>query len=688
MAKRQAKRRRRARRPAGAGWEQRIPARRVVGTELTRGTRWEYRAVVEGEPRPWASTLRKALADLAPRLVHVPWPKRWVAFGVAEEGRFVEFSPPSGVPKTLTVAGRKLRRVVVEPDSHGRIDLPHWFGPYKQDRTVYLFGEFELPAACEVTVHAGADWLMEWWIDGRATYDTLATGNRSPVGGRAHAFTLTLSAGRHVAAVRVVSGSGGWMIASEATRVAAPAREAGKRFHVEARRVFRVPAPGRFAGLTFVGRGDDRPKLNGRAVPVPLAGMRYKVVPGVPAPLLRKGRNELAWRWREEQSARGAQVVGLKNFEASGENAGLIVEGRVYGLAADDARIQTGPLLNCVEPEAFTLTCRTNLRVPVALTADGHELRSKPGLIHRFRMSGLAPDREYRYRIAPVAGGKPLKRRARRGRVRTLPSGGEFSFIMVGDVYPFDDTWERVSRAIAAERPSLVVFSGDMLLDGRSDEQWDRCFFHRAEELLASVPFYAVIGNHEQDCPLFDRIFLTPGGRHWSQRIGPLLLVGVDGRAGLEDAAALLEWLRGVLDGSDAKYIFVFSHYPAWSSAGHGRLGPDGRPIEAAVRFAKEAVLPLLREHGATAYVNGHDHCYERSELPGGEAGGITTITSAGAGSRLYRKARQSGEQNPHSKVFVSAHHYCRVHVTDTACEMTVVDLAGAVLDRRVWRPR
>jgi hypothetical protein len=520
----------------------------------------------------------------------------------------------------------------------------------------------------------------------------MASGCNHPMLGMAHEFAVSLSKGRHTVAVLVASGAGGWALVTEATRQAATPPQPHTPFRVEARRVFRVADPARLASVTFVGDEDGRPLLNGREIPVPLEGMRYRTVTGVPTSMLKRGRNVLTKTWTEEASRAGARVLGLRYFRGSGTvPAGakggdgrrawkLEARGEVLGLRAEDAAIQSGPVLGCVTEKSFTVSCRTNMRVGVVLKAAGREVASKPGIIHRLTVGRLKAGTEYAYTLTPAGSAA-----AASGTVRALPASGELTFAVLSDTGPLPEVWAEVSKAVAAERPALAVFCGDMPGHGADDTAWDRAFLAPGAALFANVPFYPVLGNHDKPPLLFERIFMTPGGGlNWSQRIGGMLIIGIDGSQGWTPRSRNAKWLERLLAGSDAKFIFLFTHYPAWSSAGHGRLGADGEPVEPPVRAARDVIVPLLVKYKATAMINGHDHCYERSELPGG----LTAITSGGAGAYLYRKSDESHKRNPYSKVFVSRHHYCLVHLAAETCTLKAVTPAEEVIDSRTWRAR
>lgn len=78
--------------------------------------------------------------------------------------------------------------------------------------------------------------------------------------------------------------------------------------------------------------------------------------------------------------------------------------------------------------------------------------------------------------------------------------------------------------------------------------------------------------------------------------------------ASLEQAAVTIDWIKAALEESDADYLLVAGHYPIYSACSHG-----GTPE------LLNTLDPLLREHGVTAYLSGHEHCQFHFSLEGME---------------------------------------------------------------------
>jgi len=187
--------------------------------------------------------------------------------------------------------------------------------------------------------------------------------------------------------------------------------------------------------------------------------------------------------------------------------------------------------------------------------------------------------------------------------------------------------------------------------------------------------YYPVYGNHERGAAILLDLFQMPGRtRDWTQTIGPVQLIGVDGRGkSFAKGGKKGTWLEKQLASSRAKFIFLASHYPAWSSGPHG-----------SDRAAQANIIPLLDKYKATAMLAGHDHCYERSE----RESGVVCLTLGGAGAPTYGKSDKAAENNPHSKLFLKTRHYSICTIRNDTCALVVYDLNGKEIDKVTWPSR
>ncbi len=461
-------------------------------------------------------------------------------------------------------------------------------------------------------------------------------------------------------------------------------KKAGK-YSGEMRIQFTVEDPAQFTALSLENApSGHRARLNDKPIPLPLEGMSYKTIPGIPSALLKKGINELRLNWK--QTVKPSKVKkGESPVLRPAKLSAAKLDVQLLGQLPSTLAFQTGPVLGHAGETFFTVSCRTTLKAEVVLDCNGRKYASAPALIHTFKVEDLKPATPYSYSLHArlAAQGKDLVSTPEYT-TRTLPATEPFVFAALGDSRTRPKEWAKVGAAVAKANPVFSVFVGDMVTDGRSDSQWDEQYFGPAKNYFATIPYYPVIGNHEQNAPLFLKLFQTPGGETtWSQTVGPVLLIGIDGSKDWSKESPQTKWMEDLLEKSKAKYIFLFSHYPAWTSGGHGGL-TDGLPKERPIREAQTILMPLLKKYNAAAMIAGHDHFYERSE----PTNGVTMIISGGAGAPLYGKSKTAEQQNPHSKIFVSQLHYCLFSVTDETCTMKAITPEGEIIDTCQWPAR
>ena len=65
-----------------------------------------------------------------------------------------------------------------------------------------------------------------------------------------------------------------------------------------------------------------------------------------------------------------------------------------------------------------------------------------------------------------------------------------------------------------------------------------------------------------------------------------------------EESTKHLRWIDRRLARSTADYLFVAGHYPVYSACSHG-----------STPYLVDRLEPLMKRHGVTAYLSGHEHC-------------------------------------------------------------------------------
>jgi predicted phosphodiesterase len=417
----------------------------------------------------------------------------------------------------------------------------------------------------------------------------------------------------------------------------------------------------------------DQPKctINGHTATAPFATVTYTTMPAIPASMLTAGLNTLVFQVKSPSSA----------------------PGHLFGLTPADLRIQTGPILGCAGNDFFTLACRTNMPVPVTLTVshapagfspDIIDLRtqtSPAGLFHSFRFGNLNPNARWVYAISVEQ--PPYRLRTAPQPLRLIPPGQRLSFATFGDSKKNLKDWAAVASAVVKASPDFVVHLGDMVDSGTVDARWDGYLFapDSARQMFAAFPTFAVLGNHEGGSPLFHEFFIEPyidaTKAIWSQSVNGVLLVGIDGAVDWSLKGKHYADLEKILSEARAKFVFLFSHYPGVTSSRHGAVDDEGEPSEKITRACFDRIIPLAAKYRVSALVTGHEHCYERSELPG-----LTQIVTGTAGADRRKQATNAKQQNPYSKVFASELNFGLFEIDGDTCTMTAYTPAGKELDK------
>ena len=310
------------------------------------------------------------------------------------------------------------------------------------------------------------------------------------------------------------------------------------------------------------------------------------------------------------------------------------------------------------------------------------------GRRHEVRLTGLRPNRSYQYSVH--AGSVQLSK------VHTLQTavrpGTPFRFAVVGDTRSNHQVHASIVAAMGREKGlRFYINTGDLVSDGEVAAQWDT-FFTIERALMARVPMFAAIGNHDEHNGGADnylRAFVLPDNSpdkeaYYSFNYGNSHFVVLDGHVNVDGwircvlkgklyaecfTTRQMEWLKNDLgaayrDGR-VENIFVFIHVPPYSSK-------DGRTGNPQMR----ELMGLFKQSGVTMIITGHDHYYER----GLSNNGVPYVISGGGGAGLYSLSKPSF--HPHKVLRNrSFHHYVVVEVDGRYVSVSAKDQQGATYD-------
>jgi acid phosphatase type 7 len=252
-------------------------------------------------------------------------------------------------------------------------------------------------------------------------------------------------------------------------------------------------------------------------------------------------------------------------------------------------------------------------------------------------------------------------------RINVEPS---FVFAAFGDLretelsnHTATDPERRVAiiHAISEMNPSFVTVSGDLVLSGGSEGDWQAWDQETAEWAAKKIPVLPAPGNHDvHRDPLLEKYFQRfpqlRQNRYYSARAGNVLLLCLDSTLPTASGPQF-DWMKEKIDHlakTTEFVVFVLHHPPVTRSA--DRLLGGGH----SVRPTEMALGRWLEDEQKTTdarfvVIAGHVHNYERYEQSK-----VTYIVSGGGGATPYEIARGP---NDFYKDQGPSYHYLRVAV-------------------------
>lgn len=318
---------------------------------------------------------------------------------------------------------------------------------------------------------------------------------------------------------------------------------------------------------------------------------------------------------------------------------------------------------------------------------------------YRADLEGLTPGTLYAYEIrvsgtaaTPESLGRPL-------RFRTVdPAVTSFQFLHFADSGDGGDAQYSIMREMSREDPAFILANGDLAYDLATHADFERNYFGVYHDLMAEVPFFATLGNHEyfteagrpalatRVSPPAAGVPVPDRGRYYSFDWGNAHFVALDSNWPLIEAAQgrnpMLDWLEADLRRTPKFWRIAFFHHPGYSTGKHRN------EIEA--QLVRNLVVPILERYGVQLAFHGHEHMYQRTyELRGGKvvpqnSGGIVYVTAGGGGATPYWV-----EPDELVAESIGLNHYVRADIDGGKLTLHVrgIDQEGADLDTYVLMP-
>jgi hypothetical protein len=247
--------------------------------------------------------------------------------------------------------------------------------------------------------------------------------------------------------------------------------------------------------------------------------------------------------------------------------------------------------------------------------------------VHEVRLTGLKSDTVYYYRVGETVypfRTSPLPGAERPVRLWVQGDPG------VANPITMQGRDAAMQWAVAHPRDGLPpidlwLTTGDNAYSSGKDREFQQHLFDAYPQLLPSVPYLPVYGNHDARRDTFYQLFSFPekgeaggipsGSEHYfATDYGPVHLIFLDTSEGdLGAGGAMLQWLEKDLAATRQPWIIALQHHPAYTMGSHN--SDNDADSGGRMHKVRENVLPLLERGGVDLALFGHSHVYERSHL-------------------------------------------------------------------------
>lgn len=265
---------------------------------------------------------------------------------------------------------------------------------------------------------------------------------------------------------------------------------------------------------------------------------------------------------------------------------------------------------------------------------------------HVVNIDDLKPGTDYLYTVSGSASeSAPLW--SETYSFHTKNEGNDFNFLILGDSQQGSNHAEHDAKGwklctdkalLAAPDSVFAICMGDIISDhttmSKMQTQYNSLFYLSETNIFSSVPFVAVVGNHDawtdDTTKLFTEHFTNPnlskygssspsvtGEEDFWYTVGNALFMVLN--TNQPDTAEHERFIdEAIAMNPGCKWRFVAMHHAIYSTARHSQS-------KDVLKF-REELSPVFRKAKIDVVFQGHDHTYTRSRLMSGDSG--TTITS------------------------------------------------------------
>ncbi len=304
--------------------------------------------------------------------------------------------------------------------------------------------------------------------------------------------------------------------------------------------------------------------------------------------------------------------------------------------------------------------------------------------LHEVYLDKLKPETNYFYRVVSVTeDGKEWISPTSTFKTAVKDSSA-LMFALIGDTQRNNDTpwaWGKIAEKVWQDRPNFVVHVGDLVDKGLKKTDWTEHFFPYGHILMNRVPIYPVLGNHEQDSPLYYDYIVAPAPEYYyTFTYGNIQFFMIDSNRDLYEGSEQYNWLEWELSKSTAMWKIAMHHHPPYTSDSND-YGDTAKELSILGSKSRNLV-PLYDKYGLDFCLYGHTHLYERSWPMTNDRintkDGVIYINSGGAGGYIEDFAPT---RSWFTTELQAVHHYCTFNIYQDQLIFKAIDHEGRLID-------
>jgi Icc-related predicted phosphoesterase len=327
--------------------------------------------------------------------------------------------------------------------------------------------------------------------------------------------------------------------------------------------------------------------------------------------------------------------------------------------------LEKGPYLQNATQKSITI-CWVSSEEDIGCVKYGKDKKLKSKVkeknktrFHQIVLDKLTPETEYFYKISGDGYESEIYK------FKTAPKENTpFKFVVFGDTRTRHNVHKTIVEKIISINPDFVINTGDLVANGENLSDWDM-FFEINKELMKTIPYYPVLGNHERDSKnYFDFFALPEEERYYSFSWGNSHFIVLDSNGTYLKSKKQKDFLKNELEkNKDKKFIFVIFHHPPYSAS-------EGRKMEREnIRYH---FCQILEQYKPDIVFNGHDHNYQHYFVKG-----THYIVAGGGGAPIYKietpdEGYLKGEE---------IENFCVVSISGEKLKMEVYRIDGSIID-------